>query len=268
MNRTHFLLSCLLSLGGLTVLAAQDAAVSRPAAAAAPAPGAPTPGVNPAAPATTFTEAQILEMYGWIVGKQKGLFELGFNPEQINLIVKGMTAAAAGQQAPYNVDQILPQVDASMQKRQDAYLTRLRDQNLAEAKAFFEKLKENKNVVELPDGLRYEVMKPGTGAYPKPTDTIKVHYTGTLLNGTVIDSTVERGEPVEFQLNQVIPGWTIGLQKINQGGKIRLYIPPQLAYGDTGQQAIPPGAALIFEIELLEIKAPAPAAAPAVAPKP
>ncbi len=261
MNRTHFLSACLASLGALTVLAAQDTTT-----AAVAAPAAPAPAVAPAAPAPTFTEAQIIEMYGWILGKQRGLYELGFSPEQTGLIIKGMTAAAAGRPAPYTVEQIIPQVDAYMQKRQDAYLTRLRDQNVAEAKAFFEKLKENKNVVALADGLRYEVVKPGAGAYPKPTDTVKVHYTGTLLNGTVIDSSVERGEPVEFALNQVIPGWTEGLQKINQGGKIRLYIPPQLAYGDSGQQGVPPGAALIFDVELLEIKAPATAPAPAVKP--
>ncbi len=264
MNRNRFLTACLVSLGALTVLAAQDATVSPPAA-----PAAPAAAVSPAAPAPKFSDAQIIEMYGWILGKQRGLFELGFDAEQTGLIIKGLTAAAAGQPAPYNVDQILPQVDAYMQKRQDSYLTKLRDVNLNEAKAFFEKLRENKNVIELSDGLRYEVVKPGSGAFPKLTDTVKVHYTGKLLNGTVIDSSVERGEPVEFALNQVIPGWTEGLQKINQGGKIRLYIPPQLAYGDNGNQGVPPGAALVFDIELLDIKAaPAPAPTPAPAVKP
>jgi FKBP-type peptidyl-prolyl cis-trans isomerase len=157
-------------------------------------------------------------------------------------------------------------MDAYMQKKQEVFVAKLRDQNLGEARAFFEKLKANKNVVELPDGLCYEVIKPGTGAYPKATDTLKVHYTGTLLNGTVFESSVQSGQPFEFALNQMIPGWTEGLQKINQGGKIRLYIPPQLAYGDAGQQGIPPGAALIFDIELLEVKASTPAAAPETKP--
>ena len=75
-------------------------------------------------------------------------------------------------------------------------------------------------------------MKQGDGAAPKPTDTVKVHYTGTLIDGTVFDSSVQRNEPAEFQLDQVIPGWTEGLQKVNKGGKIKLYVPPQLAYGD------------------------------------
>jgi len=265
MNRTRLFSACLLGLGALTVLAAQDATVTYPGAAAG-SPAAPAAAAA-AAPAPTFTEPQVLQMYGWILGKQRGLFELGFSADQIAIVLNGLQAAAAGKPAPYNPDQIVPQVEAYMQKRQEAYLAKLRDTNLAETKAFFEKLKENKNAIELPDGLRYEIVKQGTGAFPKVTDTVKVHYTGKLLNGTVIDSSVERGEPVEFPLNQVIPGWTEGLQKINQGGKIRLYIPPQLAYGDSGQQAVPPGATLIFDIELLEVKA-TPPAAPALAPAP
>ena len=184
---------------------------------------------------------------------------------ETDAVVKGLVSAAAGKAAPYELDKIGPQMDAFMQKKQEGFLTKLRSQNMGEAKAFFDKLKDNKNVVELADGLRYEVVQPGTGAYPKATDTVKVHYTGRLINGTVFDTSLQPRqpgaavEPVEFPLNSVIPGWTEGLQKINQGGKIRLYIPPHLAYGDTGQQGIPPGATLIFDIELLDVKATAPA---------
>ncbi len=262
MNRSHLLSACLVSFGALTVLVAQDAAPATPSV------GVTVPNVQPAAPAPAFTEPQVLEMYGWVIGKQQGLFELGFSKEEVAVIMKGLAAAAAGQAAPFEVDKIRPQLETFMQTRQESFLSKLRDRNLNESKEFFEKLRENKNVVELPDGLRYEIIKPGTGAYPKATDTVKVHYTGTLLNKTVIDSSLERGQPAEFALNQVIPGWTEGLQKINQGGKIRLYVPPQLAYGDTGQQSVPPGSTLIFDIELLEIKAAAPAAAPAPAPAP
>mgnify|MGYP003341512271 FL=1 len=123
---------------------------------------------------------------------------------------------------------------------------------------------------ELPSGLRYEILKAGEGANPKASDTVKVHYTGTLIDGTVFDSSVQRGEPVEFPLGEVIPGWTEGLQKVNKGGKIKLYVPPSLGYGDNGNDRIPPGATLVFEVELLDIKAgaaPAPVAAPAPAKK-
>jgi FKBP-type peptidyl-prolyl cis-trans isomerase len=257
MNRTHLILAGLLSLGALASVSAQDVQLKIPGTpektAATPPPAA--------APAPTFTEQQILESFGWFVGKRLGLAELEFNKEQTDSVIKGLMMSAAGRAEPYDMEKIGPQMDEFMQKKQEVFLTKLRNQNLGEAKAFFEKLKGNKNVVELPSGLRYEVVKAGTGAYPTATDTVKVHYTGKLLNETVFDSSVPRGEPVEFQLSSVIPGWTEGLQKINQGGKIRLYIPPQLAYGDNGHQNIPPGATLIFDIDLLDVKATPPAAA-------
>ncbi len=274
MNRSRLIPACL--FGFALTLSAQEVKLNipgqneaAPAAAtpATPAPAAPavTPAATPpAAPARVFTEAQIMEEFGWFVGKRLGLTDLDFSREQTDFLVKGLTAAATGKDSPYDLEQIGPQMDSFMQKKQTTYLTKMRLQNLGEAKAFFEKLKENKNVVEMPDGLRYEILQPGTGAYPKPTDTVKVHYTGRLINGTVFDSSVQRGQPEEVQLGNVIPGWKEGLQKINQGGKIRLYIPPDLAYGDNGQGGIPPGAALVFEVELLDVKAtPATPAAPA-----
>ena len=255
MKRSLLLPACLL-LGALP-LSAQDMTVKLPGQ---PTPAAAAPTAAPAAaPAPVFTEQQVLEEFGWFVGKQLGLAELGFSKEQTDSMVKGLLAAAGGREAPYNIEQIGPQMDTLMRGKQAAYLNKIRDQNLGEAKAFFEKLKENKNVVELPSGLRYEVVQPGTGAYPKATDSVKVNYTGRLINGTVFDSSVDAKEPAVLQLNKVIPGWSEGLQKINTGGKIRLYIPPDLAYGDSGQGSIPPGATLIFDVDLLEIGGPAPA---------
>ena len=248
MNRSHLILAGLLSLGALATVSAQEVQLKIPAKQDATTPAAPA-----AVPAPVFTEQQILESFGWFVGKRLGLAELEFNKEQTDSVIKGLLTSATGKEAPYDLDKIGPQMDAFMQKKQEGYLTKLRSQNLGEAKVFFEKLKGNKNVLELPSGLRYEIVQPGTGAFPTPTDTVKVHYTGKLINDTVFDSSVPRGEPVEFQLNKVIPGRTEGLQKINQGGKIRLYIPPQLAYGDNGQQNIPPGATLIFDVELLDV---------------
>jgi FKBP-type peptidyl-prolyl cis-trans isomerase len=102
-------------------------------------------------------------------------------------------------------------------------------------------------------GLQIETIKEGTGVTPKPTDTVRVHYTGTLVDGTKFDSSVDRGQPAEFQVTGVIKGWTEGLQLMKVGGKTRMVIPPAIAYGPAGKDPIPPNATLIFDVELLEI---------------
>ncbi len=242
----------ILSLIALSTAAAQD---TKTAAAAEPT----------AAPAATvslpaFTDTQLLEEFGWYVGKKTGLAEWGFSQAEADSIAKGVLAALNGKDSPYQLQKVGPAMDEFIQKRQTALLQTMRVKNLGEAADFFTKLKANKNVVELPDGLRYEVVTPGEGNPPKPTDTVKVNYTGTLINGSVFDSSAQRG-PAEFALDKVIAGWTEGLQKVSKGGKIKLYVPPQLGYGDDGRPGIPPGSVLIFDVEVLDIK---PAAAATV----
>ena len=107
-----------------------------------------------------------------------------------------------------------------------------------------------------PSGLKYQVLRQGAGTTsPKATDTVNVHYHGTLLNGTVFDSSVQRGEPISFPLNGVIPGWTEGLQLMKVGDKFKFEIPPNLAYGENSPSpAIPPNSTLVFEVELLGIQ--------------
>ncbi len=107
---------------------------------------------------------------------------------------------------------------------------------------------------KLESGVVLVTMKEGTGPTPTATDNVKVHYHGTLTDGTVFDSSVERKEPVTFRLNEVIPCWTEGVQKIKVGGKAKLVCPSDTAYGDSGSGSIPPGAALAFEVELLAIE--------------
>ena len=120
---------------------------------------------------------------------------------------------------------------------------------------FLEENKAKDGVIETASGLQYKVITAGEGDKPAATDTVKVHYTGRLLDGTVFDSSVERGEPVEFPLNGVIPGWTEGVQLMGKGAKFQFWIPSDLAYGDGGAPGgtIPPGSTLEFEVELLEI---------------
>jgi hypothetical protein len=115
---------------------------------------------------------------------------------------------------------------------------------------------QSTNMITTASGLQYQVLKHGTGTVsPKVTDTVKVHYVGTLLDGTVFDSSIARGQPISFPLNQVIPGWTEGLQLMKVGDKFKFVIPPNLAYGaNSPSPAIPPNSTLVFEVELLGIQ--------------
>ncbi len=120
---------------------------------------------------------------------------------------------------------------------------------------FLEQNAKNDSVVQTTSGLQYMVLKEGTGAKPGPTDKVTVHYTGKLLDGTVFDSSVERGEPATFPLDQVIPGWTEGLQLMSEGAKYRLFIPSELAYGSKGAgDNILPNSTLIFDVELIKVE--------------
>lgn len=123
-----------------------------------------------------------------------------------------------------------------------------------EGEEYLEKNAARSGVTVLPSGLQYEVLREGTGRKPKATDSVKCHYEGTLVDGTVFDSSCRRGEPAVFPLNGVIRGWTEGLQLMQEGAVYRFFIPYNLAYGENGAGAsIPPYAALVFEVELIEV---------------
>ncbi|MEE2947303.1 MAG: peptidylprolyl isomerase [Verrucomicrobiota bacterium] len=128
------------------------------------------------------------------------------------------------------------------------------EKNKVEGAAFLANVKKEEGVKTTASGLSYKVLSAGTGASPKATNQVTVHYTGKFISGKVFDSSVERGQPATFPLNRVIPGWTEGLQLMKKGGKSMLYIPSDLAYGPQGRGPIPPNTTLIFEVELLEIK--------------
>ncbi|MBM7455685.1 FKBP-type peptidyl-prolyl cis-trans isomerase FkpA [Oceanisphaera litoralis] len=126
---------------------------------------------------------------------------------------------------------------------------------LEEGRKFLEENAKRDGVTVTESGLQYEVLTEGNGAKPVAEDVVTVHYTGTLADGTTFDSSVERGEPVSFPLNQVIPGWTEGVQLMPVGSKYKLFIPASLGYGESGAGSIPGNAVLVFEVELLDIKA-------------
>ena len=193
----------------LAAASAQDINFSvPPSSGAAPAAGAPAAA---AAPAQAFTENQMAEEIGWIMAKRTGVGDLEFTPDQIAGLLKGMSSALSGTATPpYDPQAIGPQMEAFMQKKQGAYLAKLKQSTTVQSEAFFAKLdKENPKVIKTPSGLRYEIIQPGDGPNPKPTDTVTVNYTGTLLDGTVFDTSLKPQQaggtaaPAQFQLSLI-----------------------------------------------------------------
>jgi FKBP-type peptidyl-prolyl cis-trans isomerase FklB len=138
------------------------------------------------------------------------------------------------------------------------YFTELEEkmnaENIAKGKNFLAENAKREGVVTLTSGLQYEVIKEGNGKKPSATDKVKCHYEGTLIDGTLFDSSIKRGEPAVFGLNQVIKGWTEALQLMTEGSKWRLYLPSELAYGAQGAgEMIPPHSTLIFDVELIQV---------------
>jgi FKBP-type peptidyl-prolyl cis-trans isomerase FklB len=154
-----------------------------------------------------------------------------------------------------SADMFLRKVYGEIQERKQAANKVIGEENLAKGQKFLEENKNKPGIVVLESGLQYEVLKEGTGEKPSATDRVECHYHGTLLDGTVFDSSVERGETSTFGVSQVIKGWTEALQLMPVGSKWKLYIPAELAYGERGSQPkIGPNEALIFEVEVISIK--------------
>lgn len=151
--------------------------------------------------------------------------------------------------------EVLMMFQQKLQAEQSNKTSGMAAENKKIGAAFLEANKKKDGVKVTPTGLQYKVIREGEGPKPSATDMVTVHYRGKLIDGTVFDASYDRGEPIEFGLNQVIPGWTEGVQLMNKGSKYEFYIPSNLAYGDQGAgDIIPAGATLIFEVELLSFK--------------
>ncbi|MAN49419.1 MAG: peptidylprolyl isomerase [Flavobacteriales bacterium] len=141
-----------------------------------------------------------------------------------------------------------------LQNYQQKIANKTLEKNSTLGKEFLEKNAKKDGVITTSSGLQYKVLKEGDGESPKETDKVEVHYHGTLIDGTVFDSSVDRGESITFPVNGVIPGWVEALQLMKTGAKYKLFIPSELAYGNRGQGKIGPNSTLIFEVELIAIK--------------
>jgi FKBP-type peptidyl-prolyl cis-trans isomerase FklB len=169
------------------------------------------------------------------------------HPESFTAAIQDAFTGIEPQLKPQEANQILEEFLTAVNNEQGAG-------NIEEGKIFLENNRKKKGVTELPSGLQYEVLNEGAGDMPMLTDQVKCHYHGTLIDGTVFDSSVQRGKPAVFPVNGVIKGWVEALQLMSTGSKWRLYIPSELAYGKQGAGgAIGPNATLIFDVELLEI---------------
>ena len=214
----------------------------------------------PAAAADPVSEEE-KTLYAIGLAVSQNLSGFGLSEKELSMVQQGLADGVLGKTRKVDLQTYGPRI-------QDLQKTRMTAQAGNEKKAgaaFAAKAAGESGAKKLPSGLVITQIKAGTGASPAATDRVKVHYHGMLTDGTVFDSSVQRGEPATFPLNQVIPCWTEGVQQMKVGGKSKLVCPSEIAYGDAGRlPRIKPGATLVFEVELLEIvKDGAPGAPPA-----
>jgi len=195
--------------------------------------------------------------------RQLSIFNL--TAEEFEFVKEGVADAASGKKLAAEPEAYREKINALAQTRLQVAAQKQKELS----KSYLENAAKEKGAETTASGLIYRQIKAGSGVKPKASDMVKVHYTGTFIDGKEFDSSVKRGQPAEFPLGQVIPCWSEGVGKMKVGGKAKLVCPSDLAYGDQGRPPlIPGGAALVFDVELLEVKAaPAPASAPAPKPK-
>ena len=199
------------------------------------------------------------EKVSYIIGEDIGFsFQREGYDLDIDIMLEAIKGAATGKSenllSETEKNEVMMRWQQEMQAKKQAQMAEQAKVVKKEGAAFLAQNRNNPGVFETPSGLQYQVIKGAEGRKPAATDTVHVHYHGTLLNGQVFDSSVQRGEPISFPLNQVIAGWTEGLQLMSIGSKYKFFIPADLAYGDQAVGTIPAGSTLIFEVELLDIK--------------
>ncbi|MEE2636139.1 MAG: FKBP-type peptidyl-prolyl cis-trans isomerase [Acidobacteriota bacterium] len=226
----------------LAVCTALSACAPEPASNAGPMSSA---GSGGSAPETE--EQKILNALGQALGQN--VLPAGLSAEEFAFVRRGLEDAVLGRDPLVELSEYGPQIQGFVEER----VAGAAEGELTLATAFVEEQAGVDGVERTESGIVIQPMTAGNGPSPSADDTVRVHYHGTLRDGTVFDSSIDRGEPATFPLGGVIPCWTEGLQRLNVGGKSRLICPPDLAYGPAGRPGIPGNAALVFEVELLEI---------------
>lgn len=217
--------------------------------------GCNTAQEEPKEPALDSTEQKVSYGMGLVMGERmtNDLPDL-----QMEQFLQGIKHGHAGDEEVQRLNreeirEALMAYQQQLQEEQQGQLDELAEKNRKAGEAFLAENAEREGVQTTESGLQYEVIEEGDGNSPTAADQVRVHYTGELLSGEVFDSSRERGQPVTFGLNQVIPGWTEGLQLMREGARYKLYIPSDLAYGQGGNQAIGPNETLVFDVELLTV---------------
>lgn len=210
-------------------------------------------GAAPAqqSPAAALSSEDEKTAYAAGVMLGKNLAPLNLKPAELEAAKRGLADAAGGKTPVVDLQTYGPKLQAMIQSRMATRSQGEKDKG----KAYAQSVAKDAGATATPSGLVFKSLQAGKGASPKATDTVRVHYRGTLIDGTEFDSSIQRGQPAEFQLNAVVACWTEGVQKMKVGEKARLVCPSDIAYGDAGRPpTIPGGATLAFEVELLEIK--------------
>ncbi|HEY9118857.1 MAG TPA: FKBP-type peptidyl-prolyl cis-trans isomerase [Marinobacter sp.] len=209
----------------------------------------------PEDPALESTDEKVSYGMGLVMGERMGndLLDL-----QMDQFLQGVQHGHAGDEeqtrmSREEIQEALMAYQSQLQEQEAAKTEELAKKNKEAGEEFLAENAEREGVKTTESGLQYEILEEGNGEKPTAEDRVRVHYTGELISGEVFDSSRERGEPVTFGLNQVIPGWTEGLQLMSEGSRAKLYIPADLAYGPGGNQRIGPNETLVFDVELLEI---------------
>jgi len=194
------------------------------------------------------------ELFGFMVAQQVGLDQLGFSDEEKTMFLSGMKSGLMGGSMEDIQDKI-PELQSFLQERAEAAQAVMAMENEAAAADFVEDLENDPDVVMDDSGFYYEIIEAGSDVKPGMSDEVVVNYKGALIDGTVFDSSYDRGQPATFPMNGVIKGFSGGLSKIGEGGKVRIYIPAELGYGNSPppQSPIPAGAMLIFDAEIEQV---------------